>query len=135
MHLRRNSDPKEKTALRHRDTAMAMSFILLIVYFTTQIYWLLYLLAATLLMGMIFPSLFKPLSLLWFGLGEKLGSFTSRLILFLAYLGFVSPMAILKKGHFKQRFYPEKQSDCTSLQFDNGDKGHLFTKEDITKPY
>lgn len=134
MQLRRNSDPKEKTALRLRDTVMAFAFICLLANFYSQKTGFLYALGLILLLGMISPKLFTPLCSLWFGLAEVLGGFMSRVILFLAYLGIVSPMALLKRTHLREKFFP-KNNEQTSLQFSYGEKGHTFSKDDMTKPY
>ncbi len=51
---------------------------------------------ATLLL-MIWPKLFKPFAMLWFGLSELMGTVMSKVILTVIFFLVVSPIALLRK--------------------------------------
>ncbi len=51
---------------------------------------------ATLLL-MIWPKLFKPFAMLWFGLSELLGTVMSKVVLTIIFFVVVSPIALLRK--------------------------------------
>jgi hypothetical protein len=49
------------------------------------------------LLGLIMPSVLKPLQKVWMGLGLVLGFFVSRIILSIIFFGIITPIGLLMK--------------------------------------
>jgi len=118
--------------LKSRDTAMAFTFLCLLLYLFQNKIGFLYAGLIILVLGMTSPKLFNPLSSFWYGLGKVLGEISSRIILFFTYLIFVSPVAILKKTQWKRKFnhYDLKLNPLTDTE-----QRSPYTKSDIENPY
>jgi len=111
--------------MRDRDTVLVLAFIMLglnlwqgeVLYLKAQ--------GLILLVGMIFPKIFKPLRILWFKLGEVLGTLSSKVILSLAYIFILSPVALMKKSYYQKRF---------ALNLKNRKEAHYTSliKEEVT---
>lgn len=90
--------------MRDRDTVLVLAFIMLglnlwhgeILYLKAQ--------GLVLLIGMVIPKIFKPIRIFWFKLGEALGAVSSKIILSLAYILILSPVALFKKSYYQKRF-------------------------------
>ena len=78
-------------------------------------------------------KVFKPLAIVWFGFSHFLGFIVSKIILSLVFFLVVTPMGFIRKvfgaDSMKTRLW--KKGDGSVLV----DRDHLYTKEDIEKPY
>jgi hypothetical protein len=80
-----------------RDTGMAMVLIcLLLDYFRPRPEYL-PLAIGLLVLTMVWPSAFKPLAVLWFGLSQVLGNLVSRIILSLLFFVLVTPIGLIRR--------------------------------------
>ncbi len=84
-----------------------------------------FIILATLLL-MIWPKLFKPFAMLWFGLSELLGTVMSKVILTIVFFVVVSPIALLRKIAGK---------DTLKLKQWRREKGSVFrTRDEVVTP-
>lgn len=118
---------------RCKDTGMAMVLIALLAYMFFESMYLLYAAVAMLLLNMIYPKLYQPVSVLWFGLSHLLGNIASRVILSIIYLAVVTPVGILRRllGKDALKLDEFKSSRQTVMHVRN----HKYIASDIEHPY
>lgn len=121
------------TKAQARDTGMAMALICLLVallgdkrpFLTGGI--------ILLVVDMTQPALFKPAAKLWLGFSHILGTVMSKIILSVAFLTVVTPVALFRRMIGKDAMQMKKwKKDATSV-FRVRD--HTFTAQDIETPY
>lgn len=118
---------------RCKDTGMAMVLIALLAYMFFESMYLLYAAVAMLLLNMIYPKLYQPVSVLWFGLSHLLGNIASRVILSIIYLAVVTPVGIFRRllGKDPLKLDEFKSSRHTVMHVRN----HKYIASDIEHPY
>lgn len=118
---------------RPKDTGMAAVLILLLVtWFTGNVAWVIPA-VVVLILTMTVPVVFKPLSVVWFGLANILGHAVSTLILSILFFVVVMPVGIIRKigGADALRLKKWRNSDDSAFVV----REHLYTAEDVEKPY
>lgn len=132
MFLQQDS-PNSTSGNKPQDTGMAMALIcLLLGLWQDTPYWNragIVLLALT----MTWPGIFKPVSLFWFRLSHVLGAVMSRLILGLLFYALVMPVGIARKCAGADALQLKKWKKNRTSVFRA--RNHVFTKNDLTKPY
>ena len=116
-----------------RDTGMALTLVALIVFFVTREIRYVTMATAILLLDMIWPSFFKPLAKVWFGLSHVLGTVMSKVILSLAFFLVLTPMGLLRKALGKDSLHVACWKKGTESVFRVRD--HTFTAADIEQPF
>ena len=116
-----------------KDTGLALVLILLIIEYVRRPDWLVICAMTVLVLTMTCPAVFKPLAKIWFGFSHLLGTIVSRIILSLVFFLIVTPMGLIRKAFgadpMKTKLW--KKGDGSVLV----ERNHLYTKEDIEKPY
>jgi len=125
--------PDEITPRHAKDTGMAMVLLCLIFHLMTGRDRLIPLAAALLAINMIVPGLYRPLAYIWYGLSHLLGTVVSRVLLSVIFFLVVTPMGLFRRllRRDSLRLREWKQSGKSVLK----PRDHVFTAEDITKPY
>lgn len=118
---------------KSRDTGMAMVLICLILYLWFKNDTFIKVGTAVLILTMTAPILFKPLGYLWFGLAHIMGTIVSKILLFLVFVLLVTPVGIFRKVLGKDSMKLKKWKTGPESVFET--RNHVFTAEDITKPY
>lgn len=116
-----------------RDTGMALTLVALIVFFVTREIRYVTLATAVLLLDMIWPSFFKPLAKVWFGLSHVLGTVMSKVILTLTFFVVLTPMGLLRSllGKDPMRVRQFKQGTDSVFRV----RDHTFTAADVEQPF
>lgn len=116
-----------------RDTGMALTLVALIVFFVTREIRYATIATAILLLDMIWPSFFKPLAKVWFGLSHVLGTVMSKVILTLAFFLVLTPMGLLRSllGKDPMRVRQFKQGTDSVFRV----RDHTFTAADVELPF
>ena len=116
-----------------RDTGMALTLVALIVFFVTREIRYVTIATAILLLDMIWPSFFKPLAKVWFGLSHLLGTVMSKVILTLAFFVVLTPMGLLRSllGKDPMRVRQFKQGTDSVFRV----RDHTFTAADVEQPF
>ena len=124
---------KKITLLQCRDTCLALTFLLLLIWLFTKNAYLVYAAMLLLLIGMIVPISMKPLAWVWFGLSHLLGQVMSRILFGIVYLLLVLPMGVIRRllGKDSLRLKLWKQNDALCFV----ERQHVFTAEDLQNPY
>jgi hypothetical protein len=116
-----------------RDTGMALTLVALIVFFVTREIRYVTIATAVLLLDMIWPSFFKPLAKVWFGLSHVLGTVMSKVILTLTFFVVLTPMGLLRSllGKDPMRVRQFKQGTDSVFRV----RDHTFTAADVEQPF
>lgn len=112
---------------------MAMVLLFLIAAASRKTMVFLFIAMALHVVNMIWPQIYRPLAVLWFGLSDVLGAITSKISLSIVFLLFLTPVGILRRMSGK---------DSLKLRAFKADQGsvmlnrkHTFTAKDLEKPY
>ena len=116
-----------------KDAGMAVVLILLILgvvlkqknFYTYAI--------AALVVNMIFPGIYKPFAVIWFGMATFLGTIMSKVLLTVVYILLVLPVGLLRRLLGKDSLQLKKFKKDGSSVFRERD--HLFQSTDIENPY
>jgi hypothetical protein len=125
--------PEPNREQRARDTGMAAVLVLILVaFFTRRQQWLLAA-TGTLVLTMVWPGAFGPLSRLWFGLSRLLGTVVSKVVLTVLFLSVVLPMGTLRRlaGADPMRVNSWHRDRRSVLSR----RDRRFTAEDLEKPF
>ena len=124
---------KKITSLQCRDTCLALTFLLLLIWLFTKNAYLVYAAMLLLLIGMVIPISMKPLAWAWFGLSHLLGQVMSRVLLGIVYVLLVLPMGIIRRllGKDSLRLKLWKHDDASCFV----ERPHVFAAEDLKNPY
>ena len=124
---------KKITPLQCRDTCLALSFLLLLIWLFIKDAYLVYAAMLLLLVGMVVPVSMKPLAWTWFGLSHLLGQIMSRVLLGIVYVLLVLPMGLIRRllGKDALRLKLWKHNDASCFV----ERPHVFTAEDLQNPY
>ncbi len=125
--------PKKMSQKQLTDAGMALVLILLLVGFLTKNQLFYKLAIPVLVVNMIFPKIYYPFAILWFGISNLLGAVVSRIILSVVYFIFVVPIGILRRLLGKDNLILHKfKKDKTSVF---RSRNIVFSPEDIKNPY
>ena len=124
---------KKITPLQCRDTCLALTFLLLLIWFFVKSAYLVYAAMLLLLIGMVVPVSMKPLAWAWFGLSYLLGLVVPRILFGIIYLLLVMPMGLIRRvlGKDAMRLKLWKQSNASCFV----ERQRFFTAEDLKNPY
>lgn len=112
-----------------RDTALAVIFLLLLIWFFTREVYLVYAAGAFTLYAMLLPKTLSPLARAWFGFSHILGQVMSKVLLSVIYLLIVMPIALVRKILGKDSMRLKGWKKGTESAFVVRD--HLYVKEDL----
>lgn len=120
------------TPTQCRDTALALAFLAMLIWYFTREAAFAYTTMAVLLLAMLWPSSMIWPARLWYGLAHALGAVMSRILLSVIYLTIVLPVALLRrligKDSMRLRAWRGKGTAFVT-------RGHTFVKDDLANPY
>lgn len=119
--------------VKDRDAALALSFLLLLIWYFTRLPWLIYACGCVLLLAMIYPPIIRPFSWLWFGLAFVLGKVTSSILLFLVWIFMVVPMGLFRRVLGKDSLMLRKWRKGDSTCFTTRD--YTYSADDFKHLY
>lgn len=84
-------------------------------------------------LAMTFPSLFKPVSILWHYVTLTVGNITNRIVLTIIFWGIVTPVGFIRKygGADPLKLRAWKQSETSVFTL----RDHTFSADDLNNPY
>ena len=125
--------PKKISKDQAKDTGMAMVLICLLLGYVSQAQDFFTLGIVLLLIDMIYPNLYRPVAILWFGLSQVLGTLSSKLLLTIIFFVLVTPVGWIRRitGADSMQLKRWKKDDSSVF----GVREHIFKPEDIEKPY
>lgn len=124
---------KKITKDQSRDAGMALVLLLLLVFLGRKREgWLIAAMAVHVL-NMIFPQIYRPFAVVWFGLSDAIGAVTSKILLAIVFFTIVTPIGILRrlfgKDSLKLRGFKASQDSVMT------ERNHTFVGADLEKPY
>ena len=115
------------------DTGLAAALILMLAtWFTADTIWALPAIVI-LVLTMTVPVVFKPLSVVWFGLANLLGHVVSAVILTVLFFVVLMPIGLVRKMGGADALGLKKWRNGDETAFVVRD--HTFTAGDLEKPY
>lgn len=124
---------KKKPIEQAKDTGLALILVLLLLAHFWGKHSLILPAVGVLILTMTFPAVFRPLAVIWFGLSHILGNIISKILLTIIFALVVTPVGLIRRifGADSMALKNWKgRQESTFLQRD-----HLFTIEDMEKPY
>jgi hypothetical protein len=85
------------TKKHHTESGIVIGLLFIMAGFYTGHLFYFKLTFVSLILGLIMPVIFYPFSFLWFNLSEKLGSFTSLILMSVIFAFFVIPVGLFRK--------------------------------------
>lgn len=124
---------KRPNASQIKDTGMVAAFLLVLAGIFSANPILIKAAAVTLLIDMVWPGLFYPFAIVWFGLSALLGRVMSRVILFILFWSLVFPVGLLRRWLGKDTLMLKAWRHGNGSLFRVRD--HTYVSEDLEKPY
>lgn len=125
--------PESFVRRRARDTGLALTLLLMVIAYFQDWSLLNSIAIFTLLAALIAPDLYRPLSVVWFGLGEAMGWVMSRVILTLIFFLVVTPVGLVRSmlgaDALQQGAWKNGQESVFAVRQD------CFQPKDLEKPY
>ena len=119
--------------IKERDTCLALTFLLLILWFFIRSDIFVYIGMGMLLFGMIWPRGMQPLAYIWFGLSMILGKIMSIFVLTIIYVIILLPVAIIRRLIGKDPLGLKKFGVGKGSCF--VERNYTFVADDLTNPY
>ena len=126
----------KKTPLTRKqdsDAGMAATLLLLLGYWFFPSRPLLAGATLCLVANMIWPGVFRPFAIFWYGLSSILGAVVSRIILGIVFFGIVTPIGLLIKVAGKDSLKLKKMKDSPGSLL--VEKNKTFESKDLIHPY
>jgi hypothetical protein len=124
---------KKMTKDQSRDTGMAMVLLLLLLFLRTKREGYLVAAVAVHVLNMIAPKTFAPVAVLWMGFAHVLGEFMPKILLAILFFLVLTPIGLLRrlggKDSLKLRAFKASEDSVAVV------RNHLFTAQDLEKPY
>lgn len=116
-----------------RDAGLALLLILLLIIYFSENLSLMVPSIAVLVLLIVWPTIFRPFALLWFGLSNILGAIVSKIILTTLFFLIVTPVGLFMRalGKDSMRLKDWKSRPDSVLL----ERNHIYTKKDFEKPY
>ncbi|MEI6667400.1 MAG: hypothetical protein WCP29_04525 [Acidobacteriota bacterium] len=95
--------------------------------------WLEWAAIVALLANMIWPAVFTPFAVVWFGLSEVMGAVVSRVLLVALFFGMVTPVGVARRAlgydSMRLRQYRRGRESVFTV------RDHHYTPADLDRPY
>jgi hypothetical protein len=114
-------------------SGLAAILICLLGYVFSGIDTWVYVAIGAVLLLMIWPEPFRYFGMAWFGLGELLGFFVSRVLLTIIYGLLVIPIGMLVRKRLRRNMQLSLFKTGEGSAFTS--RNHLFTEKDFEKPF
>jgi len=116
-----------------RDTALALTFLILLVWLFSGRKILIYAAMAFLLYAMILPKTLAVPARIWFGLSHVLGQVMSKVLLGIIFILVVMPVALFRRliGKDSLSLRAWRKSDASAFVV----RDHTYGKEDLTNQF
>jgi hypothetical protein len=116
-----------------KDTGMAMVLLLLLASGSFKREILVAVAVVALVVGMVWPQIYRPVAVIWLGGTHLLGTVVSKILLTIVFFGVVTPIGLVRRfiGIDSLRLKAFKSGEDSVMVIRN----HTFIGQDIEKPY
>jgi hypothetical protein len=129
----KNNSVMKLSETQCKDAGMALVLLLLILNFSFPGGYWLFIATAILVITMCVPRFIKPFAKVWYYGTEFMGTYVSKLILFVVFCLVVTPIGLLrrllKKDSLKLREYKKEQKSVMD------ERNKIYKPADIVKPF
>ena len=122
-----------KSVSKEKDSGLALVLIILITVLYTKIYVLIIPACIVLVLAMTIPVIFRPFSLIWFGLSDCIGKISSNIILSLLFLSIIFPVSIIRRLFKIDSLQLKLWGNGSETAF--REKSHQYERSDLETPY
>jgi Saxitoxin biosynthesis operon protein SxtJ len=124
---------KNITKEQSKDTGMAMVLLLLLASGAFRRENLVTVAIVALVVGMVWPQIYRPIAVIWLGGTHLLGTVVSKILLTIVFFGVVTPIGLVRRfmGIDSLRLKGFKSGEDSVMIIRN----HTFIGQDIEKPY
>jgi len=112
------------------ETMMVLGLVALVVFLRIHKNWLIYLAIALLVLPLISMPLSTKIAKTWFAFSHYFGFVMNYILMFFIFYLILTPLAFFQKLSGKNQILKKSGSDSYFR-----DRNHLFTSEDIDKPW
>jgi multisubunit Na+/H+ antiporter MnhG subunit len=125
--------PRSVSDKQCKDTGLAMILIALIIVLVSGSRYAVFAAFLLTIADMVYPRVFYPLAVIWFGLSMLIGTIVSKLLLSVLFFIVVTPVGMIRKflGSDPMKTRQWKRGSESVFQ----ERNHAFTTKDIEKPY
>jgi hypothetical protein len=124
---------KPITADQVKDAGMALSLLCFLLGARLRIRWIEWAAMAVLCVDMLWPPVFRPFAVMWFGLAEAIGTAMSRILLSALFYLLVTPVGLLRRAVGADRMLAKQWKRGRASTFVVRD--HRYSPEDLDHPY
>jgi hypothetical protein len=121
------------TSEKNKDTGFVILLGLLLWYFHSGNILFIKLSVLCILVSLVIPVVLKPVTFVWFGLSEAMGTIISRILLFAIFFCIVTPIGIARRMISKEQLQTELWKKSQDSVFK--DRSIRFTISDIKNPF
>jgi prepilin signal peptidase PulO-like enzyme (type II secretory pathway) len=117
------------TKEQNREFGMVMVLITTFIAFYLKKYAYIKIAFALTLITLLFPVLFYPVAICWFGMGRSLGKISSGILLSLVFIVVVVPIGLFRKitGYDSLKLKQFKKTRKSVMQ----ERNHIYADEDL----
>jgi hypothetical protein len=116
-----------------KDSGMALCLLIFLVGAGMHLRWLEWTAMGVLIVDMIWPPIFRPFAIVWFGLAEAIGAVTSRVLLSVLFFVLVTPIGAVRRLMGKDPMMTKRWKRDRESTFQVRD--HPYTASDLEPPY
>lgn len=127
--------PSLKTVTKDecRDTGMAIVLLLLLVYMSTRQIKLCSVAIVVQIINMIWPKIYAPAAVVWFGISRVLSLVVPQVFLSLIYFSVITPIGFVRRLLGKDSLKLRAFKSCKESVL--WERNHLFAGRDMESPY
>lgn len=116
-----------------KDAGLALVLMSMLLYHYFKLEFIFFFALVFLLLTMTCPAVFKVWAKIWFGLSDLLGRCVSVVVISIAFFCVVTPIGIIRRVLGKDSLMLNRwKSGSGSVMIE---RNHLFSKQDIERPY
>jgi len=121
------------TIEKYKDTGLVILLCLLLGYLHSHNLLLIWISVACVLVSILFPIILKPVSVIWYGLSEIMGSIVLRILLAFIFFGIITPIGLVRRWITKKQLLAEQFKKGRESVF--VERNIQFSRSDIENPF
>ena len=128
-----NAFPRRVNTEQCKDTGLAMILIVLIIGLVTGSKYAMFGALLITIADMVYPRVFYPVAIIWFGLSVLIGTVVSKVLLSILFFILVTPVGLIRKllGSDPMKIRQWKKGADSVFQ----ERNIVYSVNDIEKPY
>jgi hypothetical protein len=121
------------TREKHKDIGFVITLVLLLSYLHSSNIFFVKLSVLCILVSLVIPVVLKPVTLVWYGISEVMGTIISRVLLIAIFFCIVTPIGVARRMISKKQLQTELWKKSQKSVFK--DRNIRFSISDIKNPF